>query len=119
MVGDRSVTLLPYVWRDFQPGGPPRGVYLSGTIHSEEGSVPAGLTVLRFWLVTDTGVWTGLPAEVRTWTSPQSGVVTLEVVASDGPDWQPGRVAKAIVRISYQGEMLDLEADPVEIASVS
>jgi ABC-type Fe3+-hydroxamate transport system substrate-binding protein len=77
VVGDRSVTLLPYVWRNLQPGGPSRGVFFSGTISSPEGSLPAGLAVLRFWLVMDTEVWTDSPVEVRRWSSPQTGIVTF------------------------------------------
>jgi hypothetical protein len=119
MLGDRSVVLLPYVWRDFQPGGPVRGAYFSGTIRSPDGSVPARLTVSRFWLVMDTEVWTASPAEVRSWTSPQTGVVTFEVVGSDGPSWEPGKLVRAIVRISYLGDAFDIEADSVEVHEVS
>jgi len=119
MLGDQSVVLLPYVWRDFQPGGPTRGAYFSGTIRSPDGSVPAGLTVSRFWLVMDTEVWTASPAEVRKWTSPQTGVVTFEVVGSDGPSWQPETLVRAIVRISYLGDTFDIEAGPVEVQRVT
>jgi hypothetical protein len=119
MLSDRSVVLLPYVWRNFQPGGSARGVYFSGTIRSPDGSVPAGLTVSRFWLVTDTEVWTDSPAEVRSWTSPQTGILTFEVVGFDGPSWEPGMLVRAIVRISYLGDAFDIEAGPVEVQPVT
>jgi hypothetical protein len=101
IVGDRSVTLEPYIWVDFQPGGPARGVFFSATLRAAGGSVPAGLGALRFRLITESEVWTDSPAELRSWTSPQTGIVTLEVVASDGPRWPPGTTLRAIVRISY------------------
>ena len=119
LVGDRAITLLPYVWRNFEPGDFVSGVYFSGTIRSADGSVPDGLTVLRFWVVLDAEVWTDVPAEVRTWTHRQTGVASFEAYASGGPAWAPDKVVRAIVRASYLGQTFDLDADPISIQSRS
>jgi len=119
IVGDRAMTLLPYVWRDFQPGDPAPGVHFSGTVRSADGSVPAGLTIVRFWVVMDAEVWTDVPREVRLWTHRQTGVVSVEAYASDGPAWAPEKLVRAIVRVSYRGKTFDLEADPAAIQSAS
>jgi len=118
MVADRSLTLLPYIWRNFQPGSTAAGAYFSGTIRSAGGSVPDGVRVLRFWLVMGAEVWVDSPSEVRRWSDPQ-GAVTLEAYARDGPPWPPDKLVIAIVRISYQGQEFDLEAEPVAIQEAS
>jgi len=71
IVGDRAITLLPYVWRDFQPG------------------------------------------------DHQTGVVSVEAYASDGPARARGKLVRAIVRVSNRGKTFDLDAEPAAIQSAS
>jgi hypothetical protein len=68
-------------------------------------------------VVMDAEVWTDAPREVRFWTHRQTGVVSVEAYASDGPAWAPEKLVRAILRVSYRGKTFDLDAEPAVIQS--
>jgi hypothetical protein len=120
-VGGRSLVLEPHVWRDYSLGDRPgaSGAYFSGTVRSTAGSVPDSIRLLQFWIVLDADVWSGLPNDVRRWTHPQTGAVTFEAYARNGPLWPPNEVVRVVLRVEYQGQQFDLDADPVLIEAPS
>jgi hypothetical protein len=89
--------------RDFMPVSPPGGRPLMGSIEvvAEDGGVfPQDITVDRIWLYGPT-VWDTAPAEVR--RAPEAGTPPdqIEVIARDGPKWEPGIEVDLVLRLRF------------------
>jgi hypothetical protein len=90
-----------YLGRDFMPVSPPGGRPLMASIQvvAEDGGVfPQDITVDWIWIYGPT-VWDTAPAEVR--RAPEAGTSPdqIEVVAADGPKWEPGIEVDVVLRL--------------------
>jgi len=67
-------------------------------VAGDGGTFPRDITVDRVWLYGPT-VWDTAPAEVR--RAPQAGTPPqqIEVVATDGPKWEPGIEVDVVLRL--------------------
>jgi hypothetical protein len=95
----KTLTLTASLWRDFQPISPPDGKpMIAGLqVQSLDGSsVPATVTADTVWLVHGTEVWSGVAREER---SRQDAGPLYEVVARDGPKWEPGVLVDVILQL--------------------
>ena len=89
------------LWRDFMPVSPPDGRPLVASIRVESADgapFPQDITVDHVW-VYGPSTWETAPTEVR--RSPEAGTPPsqLEVVARDGPKWNPGTKVDAVIRL--------------------
>jgi hypothetical protein len=99
VVDGKTLTLAASLWRDFQPISPPDGKpMIAGLqVQSLDGSaVPATVTADTVWLVHGTEVWSGVAREER---SRQDTAPVYEVVAREGPKWEPGVLVDVIVQL--------------------
>lgn len=107
-INARSYLIVPasagggtHLVRDFMPVAPPGGRPLMASIRvvAEDGGVfPLDITVDRIWIYGPT-VWDTAPAEVR--RAPEAGTLPdqIEVVARDGPKWEPGMEVDLVLRL--------------------
>lgn len=67
-------------------------------VAGDGGTFPQDITVDRVWLYGPT-VWDTAPAEVR--RAPEAGTPPeqIEVVATDGPKWDPGIEVNVVLRL--------------------
>jgi hypothetical protein len=99
VVEGKTFTLGASLWRDFQPISPPDGKPMIAVLHvqSSDGSaVPTTITADMVWLVHGTDVWSGVPREER---SRQDTAPIYELVARDGPKWEPGVLVDVVVQL--------------------
>ena len=94
----KVLTLGAELWRDFMPISPPGGKPLIAALRISTGDgspVPAGIKVETSWIIHEGEVWSA-PVEQR----PRGATApSYEVVARNGPAWQPGGEAVAVVRL--------------------
>ena len=66
-------------------------------VQTGDGSaVPASVTADTVWLVHGTEVWSGVPREER----PRRDTAPIyELVARDGPKWEPGVLVDVVVQL--------------------
>lgn len=99
VIDGKLLTLRASLWRDFQPISPPDGKPMIAAlqIQTADGSgVPATVTADTVWLVLATDVWSGAAREER----PRGDTAPIyEVVARDGPKWNPGALVDVIVQL--------------------
>lgn len=107
-IGARSYRITPAsasggtsLFRDFMPISPPGGRPLIASIPvvaEDGGAFPEHITVDRVWIYGPT-VWDTAPAEVR--RAPEAGTPPdqIEVVARDGPKWDPGIEVDLVLRL--------------------
>lgn len=108
------------LWRDFQPISPPDGKPLIATIRVaavDGGSFPPDITVDRLW-VYGPSVWDTAPTEVR--RSPDAGRSSqIEVVAREGPKWEPGTRVDVVIRLRSGSASFHLQLIGVPIERTS
>ena len=95
----KTFTLSASLWRDFQPISPPDGKPMLAVlqVQNRDGSdVPMTVTADTVWLVHGTEVWSGVPREER---SRQDTAPIYELVARDGPKWEPGVHVDVVVQL--------------------
>ncbi len=95
-LGGGEVALGVNLWRDFMPAPPTEGKALLVTFRLEPAPgarMPEGSAVDRGWVVCGDEVWEReLPAG-------ESGKGEAERTVRDGPKWEPGSQAEAVVRV--------------------
>jgi hypothetical protein len=96
LVEGHSLIMETYVGRDFMPIAPPDGQPMVAVlrIRTADGrAFPSGVTAERVSVVQGEAVWTA--PTVREAASQEPG--TLEVIAREGPKWQPGSKVDVVV----------------------
>ena len=81
------------------PGSPPSGLIASVRVVAADGNgFPPEITADRLW-VDGPSVWDATPAEVR--RAPYAGTLPsqIEVVARNGPNWDPGTRVDVVIRL--------------------
>lgn len=97
-IGGSELKLEAYLWRDFQPVSPPDGKPLIAVLRvrtADGGRLPDGIRVDQVSIVYNDDVWSA-PVEEE---FPSAQPSVLEVVAREGPKWQPGISVDVVVRI--------------------
>ena len=134
-IGGHPYLLSAYLWRDFMPVAPPGGRPLAASlmIKSLDGSpIPANITADHMWVFNASQasgsptrpalerqgvlVWDASSVEVR---RPSATAPALEVVAVDGPKWDPGTYVSIVLRLQVAGTDYLLGLPDVEIKSTS
>jgi hypothetical protein len=107
----KSLTLNAVLWRDFFPPNPlPDGGPMVSVVRvqtSDGSAVPTTVTADMIWLVNGTEVWSAVPRQERT---REDAAPSYEVVARDGPKWQPGTSVDVIVRLRTRAGVVRLRA---------
>jgi hypothetical protein len=94
-VGDATLSLSSYAWRDFMPGQSDDRMIVAFRVRANSGqALPAGLAVTQAWVVHQAEAWTMTPAEEQ-----PRAVSELEVVARRGPRWATGDSVFAAVEL--------------------
>lgn len=103
IIDGRSYLIAPApttaVWRNFMPGSPASGLIASiRVVAADGGGFPREVTADWLW-VEGPSVWGATPTEVR--RAPEAGTLPsqIEVVARDGPDWEPGTRVDVVIRL--------------------
>ena len=114
VIGGLTLSLEPYLWRDFQPSSPPNGKPLVAVVrlHSVDGTaIPASVRVAGLWIVNGGEVWTASPREQQLRTL---GASMFEVVARDGPKWGPAIDVDVVVGVRDGAGALSLLRAPAQ-----
>lgn len=107
------------VWRSFMPGSPPTGAIASvRVVTADGGPFPHDITVDRLRIDGPT-VWDVAPSEVR--RAPEAGTLPsqIEVVARDGPNWDPGAHVGLVIRLRSGGAAYYLHITGLTVGSPS
>ncbi|TMF56016.1 MAG: hypothetical protein E6I19_06540 [Chloroflexi bacterium] len=140
-IGGHTYRLTADLWRDFMPVTPPGGRPLMASLMlaSEDGSTfPASITADHVWVFNSSWVVTSSPSNPTPASSPapsavwDTGVIevrraptagtpanAMEVVAFDGPKWDPGTRVSVILRLQVGGVQYLIGLHDVEIKSSS
>ena len=99
-IAGRSYKIEAFVWRDFMPISPPDGKSMIASIKliAEDGnSVPSNLVPDKLWVIKtdDEQVW-----EINFTDPPRLSGGTVEIVARNGPKWEPGTDIDVVVQLS-------------------
>jgi hypothetical protein len=113
-IGGLTLSLEPYLWRDFQPSSPPNGKPLVAVVrlHAVDGTaIPTSVRVAGLWIVNGGDVWTASPREQQLRIP---GASTFEVVARDGPKWGPGIDVDVVVGVRDGAGAMSLLRAPAQ-----
>ena len=99
-IAGRSYKIEAFVWRDFMPISPPDGKPMIASIKliAEDGnSVPSNLVPDKLWVIKtdDKQVW-----EINFTDPPRLSGATVEIVARNGPKWEPNTDIGVVVQLS-------------------
>ena len=111
-IAGRSYKIEAFVWRDFMPISPPDGKPMIANIKlvAEDGnSVPSNLIPDKLWVIKtdDQQVW-----EINFTDPPRLSGGTVEIVARNGPKWEPGTDIDVVVQLSDGGNKTYLLRSP-------
>jgi len=140
-IGGHAYRLTAELGRDFMPVTPPGGRPLMASLMltSEDGSAfPASITADHVWVFNSSWVFTSSPSSPTPATSPASSAVwdtavietrraptagtpanAMEVVAFEGPKWDPGTRASVVLRLEVGGVGYLIGLQNVEIKASS
>jgi hypothetical protein len=116
-VGNTTLRLETYLWRNFQPGPSTETPLLAQLrIQADGGSaIPSGLHVEKAWLVLDNQAWLSTPQQ----EGPPPNASTLEVMSRGGPAWPVGALVTVVAQVRDGGNLSYLlRAAPQLIARV-
>lgn len=94
----QTLTIAPYLWRDFQPSSPSNGRPMIAVIRvqSVDGSrLPAGVSADSVWVLWGAQTWAARAVEEQ----PRTASAIFEVVARDGPKWGPNVRVDVVLRL--------------------
>jgi hypothetical protein len=100
-VGLRAMTLEPFVWRDFMPGGSVGGSDLMANclITAEDDKpYPSGLDADKIWVINGDDVWEG-DFTKEAGPPDQTRLHQLQKIAYGGPKWEVGTEIEVVVRL--------------------
>lgn len=107
-VGESTVTLTAYLWRDFMPGTGEGARLLNGVVRlwgTDNKPVGSEIKLRRSFLVKGDDVWSANFSDVRTGQAP-----ALEGVVRKGPAWEVGTTVDVIVEFEKNGELFKVLA---------
>ncbi len=94
----KTLTLSATLWRDFMPISPPDGKPLAAVLQiaTDDGSqVPVSVTADTSWVLHSADMWSAkVEQRPRAETAP-----AYEVVARNGPKWEPDVSVDVVVRL--------------------
>lgn len=98
-IANKRLTLWPFLWRDFQPSIPPGGRPLIAVLRvttADSTRFPADVRADSTWVLFGDQMWATAVAEElpRRENSP-----SLEVIAGDGPKWEPYVYVDVVIRL--------------------
>jgi len=99
VLAGKTLILGTSLWRDFMPIAPPDGKPLVALLQVKTGdgsSVPATVSADTVWVIHGAQIWSGLLQEER---SRAETMPLYEVVAREGPKWDPGITVDVVVRL--------------------
>lgn len=104
IIAGRSYKIEAFVWRDFMPISPPDGKPMIASIKliAEDGnSVPSNLIPDKLWIIKtdDEQVW-----ETNFTDEPRFSQGMVEIVARNGPKWEPDTDIDVVVQLSDGNE---------------
>lgn len=119
-IANTPLLLEANVWRNFMPGPPPdeRRLIVSMRIRAAAGTeVPSSVWADAAWVIHGEEVWATPVAEEQP-RSPSCGY--YEVMARNGPLWEPGSRVEVIVRLrDAAGNTVLLRAPDLSISAPS
>ena len=97
VVGNATLRLNVFPWRDFQPGVGPTDTRLMAQFQIEVtgGSLPSGLRVERGWLVRENEAWISVPQQEGT----ASSATRVEYMSRGGPTWPVGTLVTGVLQL--------------------
>lgn len=100
IIAGRSYKIEAFIWRDFMPISPPDGKPMIASIKliAEDGnSVPSNLVPEKLWALKsdDEEVW-----ETNFTDEPRFSEGMVEIVARNGPKWEPDTEIDVVVQLS-------------------
>jgi hypothetical protein len=96
VVGNATLTLAVYPWRDFMPSSSPDTRLMAQfQIAVVAGTLPSGIRIEKAWLVRDNEAWTTIPRQ----ESSPSSASRVEYMSRGGPTWTVGSVVTGIVQL--------------------
>jgi S-formylglutathione hydrolase FrmB len=99
----QSVSIEPFLWRDFQPISPPDGKPLTAVVRVRAAggaTLAAEVTADSLWVISGDQAWAARAVQEQ----PRSATgAYLEVVARNGPKWGPGVRVDVVVRVRDGG----------------
>ena len=98
-VGDQTLRLRTYMWRDFMPISPPDGkplIAIFWIYSADSTALPDGLTAETGWVINGDRVWDA-SFEIQEGVQPKP--YELERVARNGPKWGPDIEVETVVRL--------------------
>ncbi len=101
-VGDVTVRLETYLYRDFAPSSPPDGKPLIAGLRVSSvngGALPSWLGADSVWVLNSAAVWVAKVVQEQ----PRSDPSYVDVVAREGPKWGPGIEVDVVVQLHDAG----------------
>ena len=96
VVGNATLRLNVYPWRDFQPGSSSDTRLMTQfQIAVGTGSLPSGLRVEKAWLIRESEAWITVPRQ----EAPQSSATRVDYMARGGPTWPVGTLVTGVVQL--------------------
>jgi hypothetical protein len=94
------------LWRDFMPVSPPGGrpLIASLMLTSEDGNAfPRSIDADHIWAFNGDQTWDASSVELR--RAPEAGTPSngMEIVAREGPKWDPGTRVDVVLRVRSGG----------------
>jgi hypothetical protein len=96
VVGNTTLRLTVYPWRDFQPSSAPDTRLMTQfQITAGSGTVPSGLRAEKAWLVRENEAW---PTTLRQ-EAPPSSATRVEYMSRGGPTWPVGTLVVGVLQL--------------------
>jgi hypothetical protein len=96
VVGNATLRLNVYPWRDFQPGTTPDTRLMTQfQIAVGTGNLPLGLRAEKAWLVRENEAWITIPRQ----EAPPSSASRVEYMSRGGPTWPVGTLVTGVLQL--------------------
>ncbi|MEJ2050588.1 MAG: hypothetical protein P8Y60_12265 [Calditrichota bacterium] len=102
-IGIAGVQLIleTYLWRDFMPVSPPDGKPLRAVVNLipvNSETLPPNITMDKIWIINGKEIWSDTLNNAGQKVA-GANLPKLEMMAQNGPKWEPGSLVKVIVRV--------------------
>ena len=96
VVGNATLRLNVYPWRDFQPStSPDTRLMTQFQIAVATGNLPSGLRAEKAWLVRENEAWITIPRQ----EAPPSSATRVEYMSRGGPTWPVGTLVIGVLQL--------------------
>ena len=96
VVGNATLRLNIYPWRDFQPGtSTDTRLMTQFQIAVGTGSLPSGLRAEKAWVVRENEAWITIPGQ----EAPPSRASRVEYMSRGGPTWPVGTLVTGVLQL--------------------